>query len=284
MVVSSFTNKVPIDLQDKHNETYPKSNPYVAYSGNGKRPISPITILENAKYAMNNMTIEKECLSTGIDDNHKIMDLKATSFDVAGTNRQLSNTDEKLHLHPLFFEANQAPYTNPSHTSIRKETQDSFLAKIPKYSIKNGNIVDIRGDIEQLMGIIKEDTLSVIEIQTGVIEIEKNPKDVDVIPFIPTSPSALYNQSPRTIRSAPAQIATLRIKIPDSVQDITLKMFANQTIAELKRHVDQFVLPIASKKGCNEYELRTAFQPHPYLPHQTLKVHFCLKKGVWTCS
>jgi hypothetical protein len=133
------------------------------------------------------------------------------------------------------------------------------LNKIQKYHIKDGNVINIREDIQQLLGDSK--TPEPIEIKTIVDD------------RAPTTspPSTTIRESPRTIRTAPAQVSVIRLTLPDTNQHVTLKMFSNQTIAELLVHVDPLISPIVVKKGRQKYELRTAFQSGSYLSHQTLK-------------
>lgn len=108
-------------------------------------------------------------------------------------------------------------------THVRKETQQSLLAKIPKYYIKAGNVIDIRGDIERIFNGDDDENIQVNTIQD-----------------IPNIPTEIMILSPRSNSKTLKIKTSIRVTIPYSTRQVTVTLFATQTISDLLAHLGEF--------------------------------------------
>lgn len=155
------------------------------------------------------------------------------------------------------------------HSSFKTQ---SFVSKLPKYIIKNGNVINVRSEITSLLNSSKteERNNEVVEIKTEV--------DRKCSPRPPSQNDCVNVFHHRRIRTVPAfcthqqdqEVSNIRVKIPGTLKDATLKLFGHQKISDLKGYLEPVLF--SGKDIKSDYELRTAFQAGPHLPHMTLKV------------
>jgi len=126
----------------------------------------------------------------------------------------------------------------------QKYSTENFLSKLPSSVLKNGKIIDIRGDLRESLQENNQSTKhNVVVIETDVVRNMK---------------SRLTNGR-RSRPQTPSNITTLRIKSETGEETYVLKMLYTQTIEDVRRFLDE-----TRNTSDDDYDLKTSFPNQTY--------------------
>ncbi|TPX59294.1 hypothetical protein SpCBS45565_g07775 [Spizellomyces sp. 'palustris'] len=242
-----FPDGVPFDVRDRHDEWYDTAAAatYVPFSGKG--------------YAVDpdkeTGTSEKEQNSSesGLDEEESTSGEEECLSDVAVTvwEPTKSTPSEKKTGSDKQPATVQIHNVHTTGSTSYSQSNNAFLARLPKYIIRNGTILNLRADVESLL-------------QTP--QTHRIPITIQV-PDQPDSSHVLQRST------------TLRVHAPDDETEFVIGAKSGHTVSEVKTAM----LPLVTKMlgDDREWDLRTALQGPGvvYGGDMTLEVgHFTLKR------
>lgn len=157
-------------------------------------------------------------------------------------------------------------------------SRDQFLNKLPQAVIRNGKVIEIRGEVGRMMGgdaqrpaASASSAQDVCIISTPADELLSTVQRNHVGPVLPPSSRDGSHGSV----SSSVEITTLQVKSEDGRHTYILKLCYDDTIAALRKCLDAYRarLPEASRPHPGaRYEIRSAFPARAFIdPQETLR-------------